>query len=63
MASKSRQRKSQAKRPQAGKYAPIPTPTNKPRQIAAGCIILVLATAIAYHGVRNNDFLSMDDNN
>ena len=63
MASKSRQRKSQAKRPPAGKTAPIPTPTHKPWQIAAVCILLALATAFAYHGVRNNDFLSMDDNN
>jgi tetratricopeptide (TPR) repeat protein len=63
MASKSRQRKSQAKRPPAGKTAPIPTPTHKPWQIAAVCILLALATALAYQGVRNNDFLSMDDNN
>ena len=63
MASKSRQRKSQAKRPRAGKTAPIPTPTRKPWQIAAVCLLLALATAFAYHGVRNNDFLSMDDNN
>ena len=63
MASKSRQRKSQAKRPPTGKFAPIPTPTHKPWQIAAVCILLALATAFAYHGVRNNDFLSLDDNN
>jgi tetratricopeptide (TPR) repeat protein len=63
MASKSRQRKSQAKRPPAGKTAPIPTPTHKPWQVIAVCILLALSTAFAYHGVRNNDFLSMDDNN
>jgi tetratricopeptide (TPR) repeat protein len=63
MASKSRQRKSQAKRPQAGKTAPSTTPAHKPWQIAAVCILLALATAFAYHGVRNNDFLSLDDNN
>ncbi len=63
MASKSRQRKSQAKRPPSGKTAPIPTPTHKPWKIVAVCILLALATAFAYHGVRNNDFLSMDDNN
>jgi tetratricopeptide (TPR) repeat protein len=59
MASKSRQRKSQAKRPQAGKTA---TTTHKPWQIAAVCLLLALSTAFAYHGVRNNDFLTMDDN-
>ena len=62
MASKSRQRKSQAKRPPAGKTAPIPTSTHKPWQIAAVCILLALATVFAYRGVRNNDFLSLDDN-
>jgi tetratricopeptide (TPR) repeat protein len=49
--------------PSGRENRPLPTPTHKPWQIAAVCILLALATAFAYHGVRNNDFLSMDDNN
>jgi tetratricopeptide (TPR) repeat protein len=64
MAKKSRQSKSQARRtPDAsvGKTVPTAPAAHKLWQIAAICVILVVATAFAYRGVRNNDFLTLDD--
>ncbi len=63
MPQKSRQRKSQLKRPPnapAGRPASITPATNK-WQLAAVCAILAAATLIAYRGVRNNDFVDYDD--
>jgi tetratricopeptide (TPR) repeat protein len=64
MAKKSRQRKSQFKRPTeapAGKTVPIAPATHKPWQIVVMCIVLALVTLFAYRGVRNNNFLIYDD--
>jgi protein O-mannosyl-transferase len=64
MAKKSRQRKSYDKRPPEAPAAisvPISHATHKPWQIAAVCIVLALVTAVAFRGVRNNDFLTYDD--
>ncbi len=64
MAKKSRQRKSQDKRPPeapAGKTAPIAAVSHKPWQIAAVCLVLAVVTIVAFRGVRNNDFLTYDD--
>ena len=63
MAKKSRQRKLQGKRPPdtaEGKTAALAAATYKPWQIAAVCIVLAAATAFAFRGVRNNDFLTYD---
>ena len=63
MRKKSRQRSIQNKRPaeaMAGKTA-VPAATHKPWQIAAVCVVLAVVTAIAFRGVRNNDFLTYDD--
>jgi tetratricopeptide (TPR) repeat protein len=65
MAKKSRQRKVQGKRPPeatTGKTNPSGPATEKPWMIAAICAVLVLATVISYRGVRNSDFVSLDDN-
>ena len=65
MARKSRQRKSQGQRPPeapAGKTVPIAPATHKPWQIAAVCLVLAVVTVFAFRGVRNNDFLTFDDN-
>ena len=65
MAKKSRQRKSQDKRPPvapAEKTAPIVHATHKAWQIAAVCVVLTMVTVVAYRGVRNNNFLMYDDN-
>lgn len=64
MAKKSRQGKSQARRtPDApsGKTVPATPAANKVWQIAAVCVLLAVVTAFAYRGVRNNDFLTLDD--
>lgn len=64
MSKKSQQRKSQAKRPpelQASKAASIAHAVHKPWRIAAICLVLAVITAFAYRGVRNNDFLTLDD--
>jgi tetratricopeptide (TPR) repeat protein len=64
MASKSRLRKSRGNRaPDApsGKTVPTAPAANKPWQIAAVCVGLAVVTAFAYRGVRNNDFLTLDD--
>ena len=65
MAKKSRQRKVQAKHPPEAKPEKInasASAMDKRWWIAAVCAALVLATAISYRGVRNNDFVSLDDN-
>ena len=64
MAKKSRQRKSQDKRPPqapAGKTVPIAPATHKPWWIAAICLVLVVVTVFAFRGVRSSDFLTCDD--
>ncbi len=64
MPKKSRQRKSQVKRPPeapAGKTGPIALAANKPWQIAAVCLVLVVVTVFSYRGVRSNDFVTFDD--
>jgi tetratricopeptide (TPR) repeat protein len=64
MAKKSRQGKSQAKRApdvQAGKTFTTTPALHKPWQIAAVCVLLAVVTVVAYRGVRNNDFLTLDD--
>jgi tetratricopeptide (TPR) repeat protein len=64
MAKKSRQRKSQLKRPPespAGKTVPLAPASTKPWQIAAVCVILAVVTLFAYQGVRRNSFLIYDD--
>ncbi len=64
MAKKSRQRKSHGQRPPqapAGRTAPIAPATHKPWQIAAVCLVLAVVTLVAFRGVRNNDFLTFDD--
>jgi tetratricopeptide (TPR) repeat protein len=64
MSNQSRQRKSQIKRsPETpdGKSVVITPAANKPWQITAVCVVLVLVTLVAYHGVRNNDFVDYDD--
>ncbi len=65
MANKSIQRKSRGKRSPvapAGKAAPVAHATHQPWQIAVVCLVLAVVTLFAYRGVRNNDFLSYDDN-
>lgn len=65
MAKKSRQHKIQGKHPReatAGKTIPGARAMDKPWWIAAICAVLVLATLISYRGVRNSDFVSLDDN-
>ena len=65
MANKSRQRKSRGKRtPEtpAGKTVPVAHATHKPWQIAVVCLVLAVVTLFAFRGVRNNDFLTYDDN-
>jgi Flp pilus assembly protein TadD len=64
MSKKSRQRKSQGKHPpdaQAGKTV-VPAPaTYKPWQIAVVCLVLALATVVAFREVRSGEFLTCDD--
>ncbi len=65
MPGKSRQNKSQRKRPTAAqpqKAAPAASPAHQPWQIAAACLLLAVVTIFTYWGVRNNDFLTYDDN-
>ena len=65
MAKKSRRRKFEAKRPPgapAGKTVALAPATHKPWQIAAVCIVLVVVTVFSFRGVRNNGFVSLDDN-
>ena len=64
MPKKSRQRKSQVKRPPeapAGKTVPVALAAHKPWQIAAVCVVLAVVTVVAFRGVRSNDFLTLDD--
>ena len=65
MAKKSRQRKIQGQRPPeatAGKANPNASRMVRRWWIVAICAVLVLATVISYRGVRNSDFVSLDDN-
>lgn len=65
MARKSRQRKFPGKRPveaRAERISVVDSAIKKPWQIAATCIVLAAVTLFAYRGVRNNDFVSLDDN-
>ena len=65
MAKKSRRRKFEARRPPgapAGKTVAMAPATHKPWQIAAVCIVLVVVTVFSFRGVRNNGFVSLDDN-
>ncbi len=58
-------RKSQGKRPPeapAGKTVPMAPATHNPWQTAVVCVVLAMATVVAFRGVRNNAFLSYDDN-
>jgi len=64
MPKKSRQRKSEVKRPPeapAGKAFPMAPAIHKPWQIAVVCVVLAVVTVVAFRGVRNNDFLTYDD--
>ena len=64
MAKKSRQRKSQLKRPseaQAGKSALLAPTTYKPWQVAVVCVVLAITTLLTFQGVRHNGFLTYDD--
>ena len=64
MPSKSRQRKSQVKRPTeapASKSTLTSPAAHKPWQVAAVCLVLAAVTVLAFIGVRNNDFLTYDD--
>ncbi|MGD0521766.1 MAG: hypothetical protein ABSA48_10970, partial [Terracidiphilus sp.] len=64
MPKKSRQRKSQVKRPPeapAGKTVSIAPATHKPWQIAVVCLVLAVVTVVAFRGVRSNDFVTFDD--
>ncbi len=64
MSKKSRQRKSQLRRPPdalSGNAVPIAPATHKPWQIAVVCVVLAVVTVVAFRGVRNNDFLTCDD--
>jgi Tfp pilus assembly protein PilF len=64
IAKKSRQLKSQVKRPSeapTGKTVPIASSTHRPWQIAAICVVLAAATLFSFRGVRNNDFFTLDD--
>ena len=64
MASKSRQGKSQTRRASAAPAAitvPKTPAAHKPWKTAAVCVLLAVVTAFAYRGVRNNDFLTLDD--
>jgi len=65
MPKKSRQRKSQVKRQleaPTGKTVSIAPATHKPWQIAVVCVVLAVVTVVAFRGVRNNGFLTYDDN-
>ncbi len=65
MRGKSQQNKSQRRRPGAAqpqKTAPADPRAHQPWQIAAICLLLAVVTLSTYWGVRNNDFLSYDDN-
>ena len=62
MPGKSRQQKSQRKRSaEARAKKPVPA-AHRPWQIAAVCLLLAAVTIFTYWGVRNNSFLSYDDN-
>lgn len=64
MSKKSQRRKSETRHTHqapAGKTVPVAAATHKPWRIAAVCIVLAVVTLIAYRGVRNNDFLTYDD--
>ncbi|MGP8269349.1 MAG: tetratricopeptide repeat protein [Terracidiphilus sp.] len=64
MSKKSRIRKLQDNRTPlspVGKISLIPSSPAKLWQITAVCAVLALITAIAYSGVRNNDFVNFDD--
>ncbi len=64
MPSKSRQRKSQGKRPPVApalRNGPTPHRPRKPWQIAAVSFVLAVVTVLAFSGVRHNDFLTYDD--
>ena len=66
MASKSRLRKSRGNRPQdtlSGKIIPTAHATHKPWQVAVVCLVLVIVTLFVFRSVRNNDFLTYDDQN
>lgn len=67
MSKKSRRRKSDLRRPPGAPASKttgsIAHATYKPWQMVAVCIVLITAAFIAYQGVRNNDFLALDDNN
>jgi protein O-mannosyl-transferase len=64
MAKKSRQSKSQLKRPPqspANASLPLAPASGKPWRIAAVCIALAVVTLFAFQGVRHNSFLIYDD--
>ncbi len=64
MPKKSRQHKSQLKRPlekQAGRTILTTPAAHKPWQVAAVCVVLAVVTVVAFRGVRSNDFLTLDD--
>jgi tetratricopeptide (TPR) repeat protein len=64
MAKKSRQRKSQLKRPPeapAGKTVLTAAASRKPWQVAVVCLVLAVVTVFAFRGVRSNDFVTFDD--
>ncbi len=64
MPRKSRQRKSHGQLPPeapAVKSVPIAAATHKPWQVAAVCLVLAVATVVAYRGARSNDFVTYDD--
>ncbi len=64
MPRKTQQSKSQDKRPPATparKTATTAHAIHKPWQIAAVCAVLAVVTLTAYRGVRNNAFVTMDD--
>ncbi len=64
MAKKSRQRKSQLKRPPEApvvKAVSIAHANHKPWQIAAVCLLLAVTTLLTFQGVRHNGFLTYDD--
>jgi len=62
---RSQKRNAQLKRPTqaiAQQAPPIARAANKPWQIAAVCAVLAVVTVGAFSGVRNNAFLTYDDN-
>ena len=64
MAKKSRQRKSQVKRPPrsvGGKAVPFAPAIYKPWQVAVVCVVLAVVTLFVFQGVRHNGFLTYDD--